>query len=124
MPEIDVHRAGPVFDGRIHRAISAYVDSAEERIAEEGLEILRGELHRVLRHPTGYYESRTRVERGHVITDGGVVYGPWLAGTGSRNAPVTRFAGYDHWTVTQARLDQQSRPIAERVLRRFIGRMQ
>ena len=44
----------------------------------------------------GHYRkniSTTQTGLNALITDGGVVYGPWLEGTSSRNA-VTRFKGY------------------------------
>jgi hypothetical protein len=125
MPDvrIDVSTRGPIFDGRARRAAGAYVDRLERDLAQEGVRIVRQELQRVLKHPTGYYESRIQVERGHVVTDGGVVYGPWLAGTGSRNFPVTRFQGYPHWLRAIARLRERKQGIAERLLRRYVGRM-
>lgn len=120
--EIDVSTRGPLFDGRARQAANAYVNRLERDLAEEGVRIVRQELGKVLQHPTGYYESRIQVERGTVITDGGVVYGPWLAGTGSRNFPVTRFRGYPHWIRARLRLRDRKQGIAERLLRRFIGR--
>lgn len=123
MPEIDVSTRGPLFDGRARRAADAYVTRLEHDVAEDGVHIVREELQRVLKHPTGYYQSNIRVERNHVITDNGVVYGPWLAGTGSRNYPATRFMGYPHWIRARLRLNARKRGIAERLLRRYIGRM-
>jgi hypothetical protein len=120
-PFIDVTTSGPLFDRRAGRVMGAYIDRVERKIAEGGVKILRREMRRVFKNPNGYYESRVRADRG-VITDSGVVYGPWLAGTGSRNYPVTRFKGYDHWTVTQRELDRRKRGVAERVLRQYIGR--
>ncbi|MGW6747640.1 hypothetical protein [Streptomyces sp. NPDC055006] len=120
---IDVSSRGPMFDGRARAAANAYVDRLERDLAEEGVRIVRDELHKVLRHPTGYYESRITVERGHIVTDGGVIYGPWLAGLGSRNFPVTRFKGYQHWRRAVERLRSRQRGIGERLLRRFVGRM-
>jgi hypothetical protein len=120
--EIRIATHGPLFDGRARRAASAYVDRLERDIAEEGVRIVREELGKVLKHPTGYYESRIKAERG-VISDSGVVYGPWLAGTGSRNYPVTRFMGYPHWIRARLRLRDRKQGMAERLLRRFVGRM-
>jgi hypothetical protein len=51
------------------------------------------------------------------------VYGPWLAGIGSRNFPVTKFKGYDHWIVTRDKLNARKVGIGERLLRRYTGRM-
>ncbi|MET7452533.1 hypothetical protein ABZT03_11665 [Streptomyces sp. NPDC005574] len=114
---------GPIFDGRAQRVANAFVNRYERNLAEEGLNILRGEMHRVFRNPTGYYESRCKVIEGHIISDSRVVYGPWLAGVGSRNFPVTKFKGYDHWLVTRDRLNARKRGIGERLLRQYTGRM-
>lgn len=121
--DVSTSSRGPMFDGRAMRALNSYVDHLERRLAEEGLEILRGEMHRVFRNPTGYYESRCKVVDGHVISDSRVVYGPWLAGIGSRNYPVTKFKGYDHWTITRDKLNARKQGIGERLLRRYTGRM-
>jgi len=120
---IDVSSRGPLFDGRARALANAYVNRLERDLAEEGVTIVREELQKVLQHPTGYYESRITVERGTVITDGGVVYGPWLAGVGSRNFPATRFRGYPHWIRARLRLRERKQGIAERLLRRYVGRM-
>lgn len=120
---IDVSTRGPMFDGRARSVVNAYVNRLERNLAEEGVAIVREELGKVLQHPTGYYESRITVERGNLITDGGVVYGPWLAGVGSRNFPETRFMGYPHWIRARLRLRERKQGIAERLLRRYVGRM-
>jgi hypothetical protein len=114
---------GPLFDGRARAAANAYVNRLERDLAEEGLNILRGEMHRVFRNPTGYYESRCQVIEGHKISDSRVVYGLWLAGIGSRNFPATKFRGYDHWIVTRDKLNARKVGIGERLLRRYTGRM-
>jgi hypothetical protein len=120
---LDVSTRGPIFDGRARRVANEYVNRFERDLAEEGLNILREEMHAVFRNPTGYYESRCKVEDGNKITDSRMVYGPWLAGVGSRNFPVTKFKGYDHWIKTRARLNERKRGIGERLLRRYTGRM-
>lgn len=114
---------GPIFDGRARAAANAYVNRLERDLAEEGLNVLRSEMHRAFRNPTGYYESRCKVVDGNTITDSRVVYGPWLAGVGSRNFPVTKFKGYDHWIQTRHQLNARKQGIGERLLRRYTGRM-
>lgn len=121
--DVSTQSRGPMFDGRAGRALNAYVDHLERRLAEDGLDILRGEMHRVFRNPTGYYESRCVIVGGNTITDSRVIYGPWLAGIGSRNYPVTKFKGYDHWTITRDKLNARKVGIGERLLRRYTGRM-
>ena len=53
-----------------------------------------------------------------LITDGGVVYGPWLEGVGSRNAS-TRFKGYAAFRRTGQWLEQQ----VPKVIRIRVDRM-
>lgn len=114
---------GPLFDGRAQRVANVYVNRLERQLADEGRSILLEELDRVLRTQTPYYATRIKVEDGNKITDSRVVYGPWLAGVGSRNYPVTKFKGYDHWYVTRDRLNARKQGIGERLLRRYTGRM-
>ena len=114
---------GPLIDGRAQRALNAYVDHLERNLAETGRTILLDELDRVLKTQTPYYTTRIEVVEGHKIWDNRVKYGPWLAGIGSRNYPVTKFKGYDHWIVTRARLNARKQGIGERLLRRYTGRM-
>lgn len=98
--------SGPFFDARAAVIMARGMFKLREAMAKAAdarVEI----LHRAFfKRPTPYYWTQVHAEaRGsvHVVTDGGIVYGPWLEGTGSRNAPVTRFKGY-----RAARLTAQS----------------
>jgi len=121
--DVSTHARGPLFDGRARRAANEYVTRLERNLAEEGRTILLGELDRVLKTQTPYYVTRIEVVDGHKIWDNRVIYGPWLAGIGSRNYPVTKFRGYDHWIVTRDKLNARKQGIGERLLRRYTGRM-
>lgn len=121
--DVSTNSRGPIFDGRALAAANEYVNRLERELATEGLSILKDEMHAVFRHPTGYYESRCQVVDGHKIWDQRVVYGPWLAGIGSRNFPATKFRGYHHWTRTRDKLNERKQGIGERLLRRYTGRM-
>ncbi|MFE7973006.1 hypothetical protein [Streptomyces shenzhenensis] len=121
--DVSTQSRGPLFDGRAQALANRYVDHLERQLADEGRNILLDELDRVLRTQTPYYATRIKVEDGNKITDSRVVYGPWLAGIGSRNYPVTKFRGYDHWIVTRDKLNARKRGIGERLLRRYTGRM-
>ncbi|MCT2591147.1 hypothetical protein LHJ74_14730 [Streptomyces sp. N2-109] len=126
MDSMQIRVRGPVFDGRAHRAAADYAEAVEGAVAKEGLRMATARFRQVLRHPTGYYVSHVRVRETagrHVVTDGGVVYGPWLEGVGSRNFPETRFRGYSTFRRTQALLDRRATNIAEREWSRFAGRM-
>lgn len=121
--DVSTHARGPIFDGRARRAANEYVNRLERQLADEGRTILLGELDRVLKTQTPYYATRIEVVDGRKIWDNRVVYGPWLAGIGSRNYPVTKFRGYDHWIVTRDKLNARKQGIGERLLRRYLGRM-
>lgn len=126
--DVDVHMRGPIFDGRAARAAHDFVRTAEEEIATRlGVHVVRGELDRVLKHPTGHYRSKIAAGRrggSFVVHDNDVVYGPWLSGKGSRNAPVTSFGGYDHWERATEKINQRAPRVAGSLLRqRFLRRM-
>jgi len=121
--DVSTQARGPMFDGRAQRALNSYVDHLERRLADDGRTILLDQLDRVLKTQTPYYATRIEVVDGNKVWDNRVIYGPWLAGIGSRNYPVTKFKGYDHWIVTRRILNERKQGIGERLLRRYTGRM-
>lgn len=121
-----INKSGPLFDGVAQQELDNFFRQAKVDIAQEGVNLVHQELSHVLRHPTGYYESQVRTDitaHDPAVTDGGVIYGPWLEGTGSRNR-TTRFKGYFTFRRVSQALQQKSGAIAERTLKLFIGRMQ
>lgn len=126
MITVDVDKHGPLFDGRAQLAARDFVRDAQREIAERGAVMVQTELDHVLRHQTGRYRRSIHAEQGFggdVITDGGIVYGPWLEGTGSRNR-TTRFKGYATFRRVVTRLDNEADNIAERILPSYLRRMQ
>lgn len=127
MADVEVTVSGPLFDGRAARELAAYADEAREQIAEFGEERVLNLMGLAFRNPTGYYESNVRTERVSAdvsrVHDSGVVYGPWLEGVGSRNFPVTRFKGYEHWRRTKALVALRAPEIAQRLLERYLPRV-
>lgn len=127
MLEVHTRVHGPIFDGRALVALDDYAQAVVDDVAAQGYQDVRLTLHRVLKHPTGYYESQIRDRPigalTHVLYDNRVIYGAWLEGVGSRNAPVTRFEGYFTFRRVAQHLDRKAKPIAERTLHRYIGRM-
>lgn len=120
-----VDKDGPVFNGRAQRAAHEMVEHIEEEIAQQGYNDVRRELGRVLKHPTGYYESRIQTDNlggDTVVHDGGVIYGPWLEGVGSRNR-TTRFKGYFTFRKVAQRLNSRSELIARAIVPRYLRRM-
>lgn len=120
---MSVTYSGPLFDGRLERAVDAGVDEAEQRIAEVGVGVVREQLAAVLQHPTGHYQSEIQTDRvvgDWAVTDGGMVYGPWLAGVSARNRS-TRFKGYSHWRRASQRLQAQAAGIAGPIIAARVG---
>lgn len=126
MPGIEFNaktiRRGPMFSGKTAAAMVTYADEVSYKVATFAEDQILQRLPQVLQNPTGYYQSKITVERagtGYRVTDQGVVYGPWLEGTGSRNAPVTRFAGYSTFRRTKALVDRKAPGIAAELLGRY-----
>ena len=122
---VTIRTSGPVFDGRGVRIVRRFSEAAQKEVAEEGARMVRQRLHQVLRHPTGYYEGHVAAEKVNSlweVNDDGIVYGPWLEGTGSRNR-TTRFKGYATFRRTKALLDQRAPRIAERRLPRYLSEL-
>jgi hypothetical protein len=122
---ITVKETGPLFDGRLSRALDRAQDDIERDIAKEGEQLIQERLGAVLRHPTGHYQRSiaTREASGHhVITDGGVIYGPWLEGVGSRNR-TTRFKGYRTFRTVVQELNKRAEHLADKAVSHDIGRL-
>lgn len=106
-------------------AIGKLLNDIKSEVADYGVFLVLMRLGDVLREPTGYYESRIKKERqmnDWTVTDSGVVYGPWLEGTGSRNQ-ISRFKGYRTFQITKRQLDQKKVDIAQPIVDRFIRSM-
>lgn len=106
-------------------AFGKLIRDIKEEVADYGVFLVLMRLGQVLREPTGYYESRIRKERQQddfFVTDSGVIYGPWLEGTGSRNQ-ISRFKGYRTFQITKRELDQKKVEIARPIVDRFVRDM-
>lgn len=89
---------GPVFDGTAGKVVKKQLAAMKQALGAELVLQVQRRLDTVLVNPTGYYRSQIDwlVNQGNgavIVHDRGVVYGPWLEGTGSRNR-TTRFKGY------------------------------
>lgn len=127
MFEIHVETRGPLFDGRAIKALHDYEEAAVEEVARVAKTEVLSRLDAVLQHQTPHYATRIRRERVGAFTqrvdDDRVIYGNWLEGTGSRNFPRTRFRGYATFRRVGQQVDREAGRIAERVLDRYIERM-
>lgn len=125
MIRIDTDTHGPIFDGRASLAARDFVHDSQREIAERGADMIQTELDGVLRHQTGRYRRSIHVQHSFgadAVTDGGIVYGPWLEGVGSRNQ-TTRFKGYATFRRVVQRLERESGNVAERMLPSYLRRM-
>ncbi len=122
---VNMNRTGPIRDGRFQRATGHYSNDLQYAVALHGEDLVQRRLRQVLRNPTGYFQSRVGVERGrggYMVTDGGVIYGHWLEGTGSRNYPVTRFRGYSTFRRVKPMVDRDANRIGMELLARYQSR--
>jgi hypothetical protein len=114
---------GPISDGRMQRWVQEYEEDCAEAIADEAQKVWVHNLKGSIRHPTPYYwtriDTREITPTRYEVHDHGIVYGPWLEGTGSRNAPVTIFPGYFSLRRAKETMKRKRSTIARRILRRY-----
>jgi hypothetical protein len=117
---------GPLFDGKATSAVGDFLKDAEQEVGDYAVNAVQARLSRVLKHPTGHYRSRIQTDRssnGVGVTDGNVVYGPWLEGVGSRNRR-SRFKGYHTFRLVAQEIEHKAAEVAEKQLPKYLGRMQ
>lgn len=124
--DAEVTTTGPLFDGSADRILTDFTEDAASTVGDEGVEMVRRRLASVLKHPTGNYSSHINaVNHGTLseVNDDDVIYGPWLEGTGSRNAS-SRFKGYSTFRKVRQELEAKAGDIAEReVLPQYMRRL-
>ena len=122
----EVKLSGPLFDGRAEGVIPAYLDEAYRDVADYGVSLIQEIVTTNANQPTGRYVKAVHAEAGPTstrVTDGGIVYGPWLEGFSKRNQ-TSRFKGFVAFRVTRKQLDSgKAKEIAEGTLRKYIGRL-
>ena len=136
---VDIDTSGPLFRGgkeRIHaatrRIVQAMIEAGEQRLDEtlrprpKGVYLSVAEAGKG-KGSTGHYRRNVhsrQVNLAGIITDGGVVYGPWLEGTSSRNQS-TRFKGYRSFRRTYQWLRENvgkiTRPVVDRMTKDLGG---
>ena len=133
-----VETRGPFFSPYAPQALKSAMSGATRELVQIGESIIintmttgpRGVFLSVAearpgRASTGNYRRNisTKVNNlNGLITDGGVIYGPWLEGESSRNQ-TTRFKGYFTFRKTSQELQKKSRKVFDAHLRRFVNRM-
>lgn len=119
--DLQLHEKGPLFRNPT-AAVAKFMFEAKRGIAETGKQMIHARLGQVLRNPSGFYESRIAVETttdNVALNDRGVVYGPWLEGTGSRNQ-TTRFKGYNTFRLTKQELEKKMPELLKPYIRNLI----
>lgn len=123
---ITITLSGPFFTGAPSATIAAMLREMQYQVAAQALADVQRNLDRSLRHPTPYYETQITVQDRvdtWVVHDRGIVYGPWLEGTGSRNR-TTSFKGYASFRRATATATQKAPAIVGRILNDWMRRLQ
>jgi hypothetical protein len=124
---VTVEKLGPTVNGMAEPLVGLMLEGAIAEVASYTKHEVSMELIKVLKHPTGYYESKIVADPVSAemwsINDSNVIYGPWLEGIGSRNSPVTKFAGYATFRRVQGRMSQKATSIVQAWVDRTIGRL-
>lgn len=125
MSAFQVVATGPLFDGRMQAQANAAVAEAKYAIAQQVSADVHWTLNRDIKHPTPYYETQINIRpvaQDLSINDRGVIYGPWLEGTSSRNQ-ATRFKGYAAFRKAFNEAKQYAQLMTDRIVTRYLGGM-
>lgn len=123
--DVSVTIDGPFFDGRFPAAVRQFEQEAQAAVAAQVYADVMHVLDRSIRDPTPYYETQITTERvgpDVVVHDRGVIYGPWLEGTGSRNQ-TTHFKGYAAFRKAVQSVRPRVPDLVSAALQRFIIRV-
>lgn len=115
--------SGPIFAGSYASEMREAQLEIDQELGDRGAELVQEATDRYFKNPTGFYRSQiTATPRGEVVhvTDNGVVYGPWLAGVGSRNA-ISVFKGYPHWQEAFQQLEAETGPRSNDIMMRYLS---
>jgi hypothetical protein len=121
----DVQLSGPLLTGNAGRIVVGIVEEIQDTIGQAASERVHYFLDASIQHPTPYYETQVtlqHIREDVVVHDRGIVYGPWLEGTSSRNRR-TRFKGYGAFRRATSATQRQAPEIARRVIQASLGRL-
>lgn len=111
-------KTGALANGKAAPKIHAAVESLSDDLGQLVYDEVKKRLGTVLVNPTGYYESRVQVDNSRgtsVVSDGGVIYGPWLEGTSSRNGR-SRFKGYATFRKATQAVEREALAAGEKLI--------
>lgn len=87
---------GPLLEGHADEIVNGFLSRFAQVVSQDAFSEVSMLLDASIVNPTPYYETQITSDRradDWVVHDRGVIYGPWLEGTSSRNR-TTRFKGY------------------------------
>lgn len=135
---VSVEMKGPIFQANAPHQVIVLRNAVVQELVELGEQRLASMLRP---RPAGVYLSVAEAQKGKastgnyrrnlytraangvgLLTDSGVIYGPWLEGVGTRNQ-TTRFKGYASFRRTAQWLQQQVRKVMDAYLAQFRQRM-
>lgn len=123
--DVDVHISGPIFGPGAEAAFRDFVREVEQNVSSQILSDWQQGLNSHIRHATPYYETQLMVRAepgGHIVTDRGIVYGPWLEGTSRRNS-TTRFRGYGQLRAARQSINGKLNGLIAYSMSRVIARL-
>lgn len=128
MINVNVEIHGAFLTGNPLPAVDNFVTEATWAVGAQGLADWHHKLDQRLKDPTPFYETQLMLERQtpEIVWahDQGIIYGPWLEGTGSRNR-TTQFKGYRSVRETTQELQRKVptvvQPYVEQLIRRLGG---
>jgi len=121
----EISLRGPLFSTLGHTFVVQFLEEATLLVGTRANSTVHQMMDQSFKHPTPYYETQVAMRSTMhevIIGDRGIIYGPWLEGTGSRNA-TTRFKGYSHWRRATQQTREQVRTIIGPALARCIARL-
>lgn len=116
---------GPFLTGRPEQVLADMLDDCLYEVGNAALERWQYRLNASIKHPTPYYETQIiqqRLGMAEVIHDRGIVYGPWLEGTSSRNAR-SKFKGYASLRKAVGEVEREVPSVLQRVVARHLSRL-
>jgi len=138
MPGIRIVAKGPILTGRAGGVIQNAARQSVKEVASLGEQRLAMMMRP---RPGGVYLSAAEAGKGKASTgayrnslrtrvtgmtaridDGGMIYGPWLEGVGSRNT-TTRFKGYSMFRRTRQWLVKVQRQVVTAHMKRALGQL-
>lgn len=108
MSSVTLH--GPLFEGGVPEKVQRAAEDVVRKLTELGVQRLTSAFPQGVPVKTGNYRRNVHPTIQGMqaqIDDSGVIYGPWLEGTSSRN-DSTRFKGYSTFRKTSDWLQEQA----------------